>query len=74
MYQRVFFKKLDKPENENMKDLNVRDIAVLAVIVVFIVWIGVHPMTFLSKSEPAVQALVNTMTRAKVGALTALPR
>ncbi len=72
MYQRVFFKKIDKPENEHIKDLNVRDIAVLSVIVVFIVWIGVHPMTFLSKSEPAVKALVNTMTKAKVGSLSAM--
>lgn len=72
MYQRVFFKKIEKPENENIKDLNVRDIAVLSVIVVFIVWIGVHPMTFLSKSEPAVKALVHTMTKAKVGSLSAM--
>ncbi len=74
MYQRVFFKTVDKPENEKMKDLNVREIAVLAAIVVFIVWIGVHPMTFLSKSEPAVKALVNTMTNARVGSLTVLQR
>jgi NADH:ubiquinone oxidoreductase subunit 4 (subunit M) len=44
---------------------------VLSAIVVFIVWIGVHPMTFLSKSEPAVQALVDTLTKAKIGALAA---
>ncbi len=72
MYQRVFFKTVDKPENEKIKDLNVREIAVLSVIVVFIVWIGVHPITFLSKSEPAVKALVNTMTKARVGALTTM--
>lgn len=72
MYQRVFFKTVDKPENEKIKDLNVREIAVLAAIVVFVVWIGVHPMTFLSKSEPAVKALVDTMVKAKVGALGAL--
>ncbi len=72
MYQRVFFKKLDKPENEKIKDLNFRDIAVLGVMVVFMVWIGVHPMTFLSKSEPAVKALVHTMTKARVGSLSAM--
>ncbi len=71
MYQRVFFKTVDKPENEQMKDLNVREIAVLAVMVLFVVWIGVHPMTFLSKSEPAVRALVDTMTKARIGALSA---
>ncbi len=74
MYQRVFFKTVDKPENEKIKDLNFREFAVLAVIVVFIVWIGVHPNTFLSKSEPAVKALVDTMTKARVGSLTMLQR
>ncbi len=69
MYQRVFFKTVDKPENEHITDLNLRQILVLSAIVVFIVWIGVHPMTFLSKSEPAVQALVNTLTKARIGAL-----
>ncbi len=74
MYQRVFFKTIEKPENEKILDLNFREMAVLAAIVVFVVWIGVHPNTFLSKSEPAVQALVNTMTKARVGALTMIPR
>ncbi len=68
-YQRVFFGTVNKPENEGMKDLRVHEVLVLAAIVVFVVWIGVHPITFLSKSEPAVRALVDTLTRAKVGAL-----
>ncbi|MFZ1082216.1 MAG: NADH-quinone oxidoreductase subunit M [Candidatus Kryptoniota bacterium] len=68
MYQRVFFKTIDKPENEKMKDLRAHEIIVLAAIVVFILWIGVYPNTFLSKSEPAVRALVDTLTKAKVGA------
>ena len=71
MYQRVFFATVDKPENEKLVDLHSHEIAVLAVIVIFVVWIGVHPNTFLSKSEPAVKALVDTLTKAKVGSLTA---
>lgn len=71
MYQRVFFATIDKPENEKMIDLHYHEIAILAVMVVFVVWIGVHPNTFLSKSEPAVKALVDIMTKAKVGGLTA---
>ncbi len=67
MYQRVFFATVDKPENEKIVDLHYHEIAVLAAIVVFVVWIGVHPNTFLSKSEPAVRALVDTLTKAKVG-------
>ncbi len=72
MYQRVFFKTVDKPENEHITDLNVREIAVLSAVVLFVVWIGVHPMTFLSKSEPAVKSLVETLTKAKIGSFAAL--
>jgi len=71
MYQRVFFATVDKPENEKMLDLHYHEIAVLAAMVIFVVWIGVHPNTFLSKSEPAVKALVDTLTKAKVGGLAA---
>lgn len=67
MYQRVFFATLDRPENEKIVDLHYHEIAVLAAIVIFVVWIGVHPNTFLSKSEPAVRALVDTLTKVKVG-------
>ncbi len=71
MYQRVFFATVDKPENEKIIDLHYHEIAVLAAMVVFVVWIGIHPNTFLSKSEPAVKALVDVLTKAKVGGLTA---
>ncbi|HUI28579.1 MAG TPA: NADH-quinone oxidoreductase subunit M [Candidatus Acidoferrales bacterium] len=71
MYQRVFFATVEKPENEKMIDLHYHEIAVLAAMVIFVVWIGVHPNTFLSKSEPAVKALVDTLIKAKVGGLAA---
>lgn len=72
MYQRVFFKTVDNPRNQSLKDLDVREVAVLVVMVLFIIWIGIYPMTFLSKSEPAVKALVDTMARAKIGVLTSV--
>jgi NADH-quinone oxidoreductase subunit M len=72
MYQRVFFGAVEKPENEKMIDLHYHEIVILAIMVIFVVWIGVHPNTFLSKSEPAVKALVDILTKAKVGGLTSL--
>ncbi len=71
MYQRVFFGNVEKSENLKLADLRIHEIAVLAAMVLFVVWIGVHPNTFLSKSEPAVKALVDVLTKAKVGTLTA---
>ncbi len=59
MYQRVFFGPLRKEENKSLKDLNAREIIYLTIILVFIVWIGVHPNTFLQKSEASINQVVS---------------
>jgi len=58
MYQRVFFGPLIKAENQSLKDLNPREIIYLGVILIFIVWIGVYPNTFLKKSEATITHLI----------------
>jgi len=57
-YQRVFFGTIDKPENQNVSDLSSREWLVLVPVVIFIVWIGVHPNTFLSKSAASAKRVV----------------
>ena len=57
MFQRVMFGTLDKT-NEGLPDLNAREIVVLLPILLFIVWIGVYPKTFLSKIEKSVEVVV----------------
>jgi NADH-quinone oxidoreductase subunit M len=66
-YQRVFFGKLDNPENEKLKDLNVREWAVLVPVLIFIVWIGVYPRTFLDKSALATRQVVQRLEDARRG-------
>lgn len=61
MYQRVMLGPLEKPENQNLKDINGREIAVLIPIVIFIVWIGVHPNTFLEKTSASTKRLLELM-------------
>lgn len=61
MFQRVMFGKLDKEENKVLKDLSSREIAVLVPLVIFIVVIGVFPNLFLTKMEPSVNHLVQTV-------------
>jgi NADH-quinone oxidoreductase subunit M len=39
-------------------DLNVREIAVLLPIVLFIFWMGLHPQTFLAQSDRQVQQML----------------
>ncbi|MEW6511466.1 MAG: NADH-quinone oxidoreductase subunit M [Bacteroidota bacterium] len=69
-YQRVFFGRNDNPENHRLADLNAREIAVLVPVVVFIVWIGVYPATFLNKSAAASRQIVVRMDQARHGTLS----
>jgi NADH-quinone oxidoreductase subunit M len=58
MFQRVMFGPLDKDENRRLADLNGREVALMLPIVLFVVWIGVYPNTFLSRMAPAVDAFI----------------
>jgi len=73
-YQRVFFGKLDNPENEKLLDLSVREIAVLVPVVIFIVWIGFYPNTFLEKSAAASKQVVQQVENARLGVKMAVER
>ena len=59
MYQRVMTGEVDKPENAALKDLTVREIALLVALVVFIVWIGVYPRTFIDPIQASVTNLLS---------------
>ncbi|PIU45331.1 MAG: NADH-quinone oxidoreductase subunit M [Ignavibacteriales bacterium CG07_land_8_20_14_0_80_59_12] len=72
MYQRVFFGKLENPANQSLKDLNAREVGVLLATVVFIVWIGVYPSTFLEKSGATSKSLIQFMTNARTGSVPGL--
>jgi len=54
MVQRVYFGPLTNAKNEGLSDLSLRELAVMAPIVLFIVWIGVYPGPFLSRTETSV--------------------
>jgi NADH-quinone oxidoreductase subunit M len=47
--------------NKTLKDLSVREIALLVALVVFIVWIGVYPKTFLDPIQASVMQLLSTI-------------
>jgi NADH-quinone oxidoreductase subunit M len=68
MFKRAMFGPLDKEENQSLKDLNLREIAVLVPIVVMIVWIGIYPQTFLRKMDRSVEGFLE-----RTGQLTAPP-
>jgi NADH-quinone oxidoreductase subunit M len=58
MFQRVFWNPLVHDENRTLTDINARELLALAPLLALIVWIGVHPTTFLSPMEAAVRSLL----------------
>src|SRR3989441_3456164 len=58
MYQRVAFGEIRNEANRRLADLSPREWAVLVPVLIFIVWIGVYPKAFTSKTEASVQALI----------------
>jgi NADH-quinone oxidoreductase subunit M len=63
LYQRTMFGKVENPKNEHLADLNLREFATFAPLIVLAVWIGLYPSPFLQRLEHpvrAVMARVNT--------------
>jgi NADH-quinone oxidoreductase subunit M len=58
MYQRVAFGEIRHEANRHLRDLSPREWALLIPIIVMIIWIGVYPRTFTSKTEATIQALI----------------
>ncbi len=67
-YQKVFFGPVDREENRVLKDLNLRETVLLAPIILFIVWIGFFPGTFLDKTALASRQIVQVVQDARRGA------
>ncbi len=65
MYQRVFFNKLTNPKNFKLPDLNLREAVIFVLLLIFIVWIGVYPNTFLSRTEASINKTINRVMISK---------
>jgi NADH-quinone oxidoreductase subunit M len=68
MVQKIFFNKLEKPENREMKDLTGREIAILAPMCALMIWIGWNPTPFLERMEPSVLGVLERVEAASLGA------
>jgi NADH-quinone oxidoreductase subunit M len=71
LVQRTFFGRLREPileghgDHHAPGDLNFREIAALAPILVLIVWIGVDPQFFIRRMEPSISRVVQRLDIAK---------
>ena len=64
MVQKVFFNKLDRPENREMKDLSRREVAILAPLCALMILIGWNPTPILSRMEASVQTVLERVQAA----------
>src|SRR5580704_13833535 len=59
--QRILFNSLDKPRNASLRDLNWRELALMAPLVACIIWLGVYPQPILRRTDRAAAAFVQTV-------------
>jgi NADH-quinone oxidoreductase subunit M len=61
-YERMFTGPLDKPENTGLRDLGLREIAIVVPLVVLVIAIGVYPKPVLDRVEPSVEVILDRIT------------
>jgi NADH-quinone oxidoreductase subunit M len=54
LYQRTMFGKIENPKNEGLPDLNLREFATYAPLLVLAVWIGIYPAPFIRRLDTSV--------------------
>jgi NADH-quinone oxidoreductase subunit M len=69
MFQRVMFGQVTNPKNKILADLSSREVLVLVPILIFVVWIGVYPNTFLKPMEPAVEKFIGQVEQKRAAVL-----
>jgi NADH-quinone oxidoreductase subunit M len=58
LYQRTMFGPLSNPKNQNLKDLNLRELMVLLPLIAWAFWIGLYPKPYFDVLEKPVAKIV----------------
>ena len=58
LYQRTMFGKVENPKNEKLLDLNAREFATFAPLIILAVWMGLYPKPFLDRLNTSVARVV----------------
>jgi NADH-quinone oxidoreductase subunit M len=64
MFQRVMFGELTNPKNKELKDLNAREIVVMAPLILMIFVLGLYPKLILDSMAPSIDKMIS-VTKAK---------
>ena len=61
LYQRTMFGPCDNPKNQELKDLNFREIMTLVPLIIWAFWIGLYPKPFFDVLREPVKAIVESV-------------
>jgi NADH-quinone oxidoreductase subunit M len=65
LVQRVFFGPITKEENRTIPEIAWNEVAAMVPLVILMLWIGLHPNTFLRKMTPSVEQLLATVEQGR---------
>jgi NADH-quinone oxidoreductase subunit M len=71
MVQKIWFNRLERPENERLLDLSSRELTVLAPLVALMLWMGFYPKPFLDRAQVSVTELIDLVQERSAPALGA---
>ncbi|SSY70236.1 NADH-quinone oxidoreductase subunit M [Alysiella crassa] len=66
MYKRTIFGEITNPEVAEMKDINCREFAILAILAVAVLGMGVYPEPFVAVVQQAAQDLIAQVAQSKI--------
>ena len=69
LYQRTMFGRVENPKNERLLDLNHREFATFAPLIVLAVWMGLYPAPFLDRIRTSVEHVMARVNPAYAQAL-----
>jgi NADH-quinone oxidoreductase subunit M len=61
LYQRTMFGPVDNPKNQELKDLNLREIMTLVPLIIWAFWIGLYPKPYFDVLREPVKAIVQSV-------------
>jgi len=66
MYKRVIFGPITNPEVKEMKDINCREFAILAILAIAVLGMGLYPQAFIEVVHQAANDLITHVAQSKI--------